>query len=326
MGKYDRAERAMLHRLDPQGVLRWLLHGLDPDLVPRRWLESQLTSLENEEEGRVDGVCEFVSQSGTQPPWACLVELQGQVRAYFLTRVLRYLLDLFDELRVESGSDDRYLMMAGIINLSETALPEEWNHRPPGNTDGKGFGCNFWVKNVRFEQAAATLADIATGQTAACILVWVPMMIGGEEPGTIEEWKRQALGLEDRPTRASYVALALTFAEMAGRLEIWKVALEGWDVEESPLWAEWNEKARKRGEEVGELRGEERTLRQMAARQQIALIRSLETRFNCSLPADLRQTIESQGSVERLLVWFELAVERDSLAAFQTALREQPTS
>src|SRR5947209_243485 len=98
MARYDEAERYAIKRLNPRGFLLWLLAGLDPDLVFKRWLETQVAPLPGEPPLRSDCVAEFVSASGSQPPWACLVEAQGQPQAYFSVRVLSYLTVLHEEL------------------------------------------------------------------------------------------------------------------------------------------------------------------------------------------------------------------------------------
>src|SRR5436309_98277 len=82
---------------------------------------------------------ELVSRSGTQPPWACLVEPQGQWEGSFLTRLLQYLLLLHDELRHGPHGQDRYLMMAGIVNVCEQPLQSALKWLPPGAPPGVGL-------------------------------------------------------------------------------------------------------------------------------------------------------------------------------------------
>ena len=77
MGVYDQAAR-YASNLDPPGFLPWLLGGLDPDLVFRRWLDTQTIPFPGDPDRRCDTVAELVSASGTQPPWAVVNELQTQ--------------------------------------------------------------------------------------------------------------------------------------------------------------------------------------------------------------------------------------------------------
>lgn len=95
-----------------------------------RWLETQLAPFPGEPDRRPDCVAEFVSASGTQPPWACLVEPQAD----FLARVVQYLTLLHLELRTGWRDRDRYQMMAGILNVSGARLQSviDWRPRTPG--------------------------------------------------------------------------------------------------------------------------------------------------------------------------------------------------
>jgi hypothetical protein len=210
---YDQAERFAIKRLDPAGFLRWLLWGLDPDLVFYRWLETQLAPFPGEPDRRCDCVVEFVSASGTQPPWACLVEPQGQWQSVFLIRVLRYLLMLHEELRHGPHGQDRYLMMAGIVDLTEQKLPTGLPWQPPGAPPGIGMLNGVWARHLYRESAAATLADIDAGRAPHCLLAWISVMQGGEEDGNIQQWKRLVEQEKDRSLRATYTGLALVFAE-----------------------------------------------------------------------------------------------------------------
>ena len=97
MADFDQAERFAIKRLNPAGFLGWLLEGLDDDLGFSRWLETQLAPFPGQPDRRCDCVAEFVSASGTQPPWICLVEPQGQYHPRFVTRLIQYMLGLHDE-------------------------------------------------------------------------------------------------------------------------------------------------------------------------------------------------------------------------------------
>ena len=48
------------------------------------------------------------------------------------------------------------------------------------------------VLTLRDDDAAATLRDIETEKFGRCILPWIPLMHGGGDLATIEEWKRVA--------------------------------------------------------------------------------------------------------------------------------------
>lgn len=118
MAVFDEAEHEGIE-LDPSGFHAWLLEGLDPDLAFRSWLETQSAATAHQREKRADLVAEFRSKSGTQPPWACLVEAQAQPYPDMLLRVLEHLARLGQQLRHGPHKQDRFLMMAAIVNLTE---------------------------------------------------------------------------------------------------------------------------------------------------------------------------------------------------------------
>jgi hypothetical protein len=45
---------------------------------------------------------------------------------------------------------------------------------------------------VREERAELTLEQIAERKIALCILVWVPLMAGGEDPRVLQRWQEVA--------------------------------------------------------------------------------------------------------------------------------------
>src|SRR5262249_34212292 len=196
------AERCAIRRLDPMGFLLWLLLGLDSDLVFSRWLDTQHAPFPGEPDRRCDCVAELVSQSHAQPPWACLVEPQGQWQTNFLSRAWQYVLMLHDELRHGPYGQDRYPMMAGIVDLCERPLPETICWLPPG-TSGKGLTAKVWMRHVYQESATETLDGIAAGTIARCVLVWVPLMVGGDREDVARRWREIASEEPDAGKRAT---------------------------------------------------------------------------------------------------------------------------
>src|SRR2546423_1049989 len=69
---------------------------------------------------------------------------------------------------------------------------------------------------LREEDAAGTVARVASGELSRCVLPWVALMRGGGEPALIEEWKRLADLEPDPRVRLEYAAEALMFAELPG--------------------------------------------------------------------------------------------------------------
>lgn len=292
MADFDQAERYAIKRLHPPGFLRWLLQGLDPDLAFARWLETQLAPFPGEPDRRCDCVAELVSLSGSQPPWAGLIEPQGQPQARFLVRVLQYLLGLHDELTHGPHGQDRYPMLAGIVNLCDQPLQTELAWVPPGATGRMGLTGRVWVRDVYTEDASVTMEGVATGSIHECVLVWVPCMRDGELPATVARWKELVDGL---PGRDTYAALALVFAEKRGRLETWGKELEGWNVQKSVVIERWREEGRDEGRKEGRKEGQE------AMRE--VLLGFLRGRANGPVPEDLAEAIARETNLRRLSVW-----------------------
>jgi hypothetical protein len=316
MGVYDQMERWAV-KLDPVGLLLWLLFGLDEDLIFSRWLETQSPGGPGDPERRSDLVAEFVSRNGRQPPWACVIEAQGQREADLLARLLEYLFRLYRELRHGPHGQDRYLMMGAILNLEDYEQAGTLSMVPPVAGGAIGLKNAVWVRNVRLEKAAVVLAQIAAGATARCILVWVPMMIGGAEPGIMAEWRRLA-GEEPNPLmRANYAVLARVFAEKAGRAEAWRHGLEGNNMEESPILTEWQQEATERGLQRGLQQGQLLSSR-------AAVVRVLRNRFAGPPPADLQEAIDRQNDIAELERWLDLAVAKPSVEEFRAAISTPP--
>src|SRR5262245_36566695 len=172
MSKYNDAELHAIKELDPQGYLHWQLPDLDPDLVWDTWLESQVAPPPGMPFLRCDCVAGLRSRTGTQPPWACLIEAQAQPIPRLAVWVLIYLGLLHEDLRFGPQDRDRFQMMAAVLNLTDTHLsttidwlpplkpavpqPEEQPSSQPA-PQPVGVQCRFWVRNVREEKADLTL-------------------------------------------------------------------------------------------------------------------------------------------------------------------------
>ncbi len=325
MNVYDQAERFAIKRLYSPGFLRWLLVGLDEDLVFSRWLDTQLAPFPGEPERRPDCVAEFVSRSGKQPPWVCLVEPQGQPQADFLARLLQYLMMLHQELRHGPYGQDRYLMMAGIVNLCEGPLQHELSWLPPGQpprkrrrtkkpavpvrVPGVGLTAGVWVRNVYTEPADATLDGIAAGRLHRCLLPWVSVMAGGDRKEIGQRWIEVASDEPDLQLRASFGGLALVLAEKRGRDELWKRILKEWNVTESQIVKEWQKEARKEGREEG---GREA--------MRLSLVRVLRAQFKESLPANVLQVVEQETDLKKLTRWLDIALASATPSAFLASI------
>src|SRR5262249_60118656 len=124
--------RAAIKGWGRAGFLQGLRGGWAAPRPFPRWREARWAPSPGGRARRCDCVAELVSKWGSQPPWVCLVEPQGQGQPSFLVRVLQYLLGLHDELRHGPHGQDRYLMTAGIVNVCDEPLQSELPWVPPG--------------------------------------------------------------------------------------------------------------------------------------------------------------------------------------------------
>ena len=150
------------------------------------------------------------------------------------------------------------------------------------------------------ENAAETLAQIADGRTAPCLLPLIPLMQRGAEIGIIAALERIGAGGTGCP------ATALVFADLTDCRPVWKQALEGWNVEQSAQVLEWQAEAEKRGLARGK-----------AEAKMDALLRVLRTRFPTAVPEDLERVVRETTDLNQLDRWLEAAVKAATLAAFR---------
>ena len=244
MADFDDAERNALQEVEPADQLKWLLEDVDDDLTFAGWLQTQVAPPPGVPQLRCDCVAGLHSRDGKQPPWACLIEAQGQPLAGMAVWTMIYLGLLHDVLRYEGR--DRFQMMAVILNLSEGELSHTIDWQVPLKKRAKqlsteggaaaaappaaeptttpaapaakapGVSCQFFIKNVRKESATKTLDRIERGELGLCILVWLPLMEGADNKEIVRRWRALAMQQTDLVLRSNYASLALVFAEMAG--------------------------------------------------------------------------------------------------------------
>jgi hypothetical protein len=297
--KSDQATRYAA-KLDPVEFLRWLLRGMDPDLRFARWLDTRRLPFPGEPDRVCDTVAELEHVSGTAPPWALVVEFQSQPEPEMSERLLEYAIRARRELRHGPHGRDKYFVAAAVINLTEVSRTDPLEMAFPG-VNHLRLSWGVVVRNLETEGAAATLSAIEAGQTARCVLPWIPLMAGGEQEAIIKEWKRVASLETDERSRKRYAGLALVFADRAGRKESWQQALEEWNVKELSIIEEWQEEARV------ETRRDD-------------LLRLLRSKFAGAVTPQLFQTIHAQTSSKDLSHWFDLALAASSLEQFLTIL------
>jgi hypothetical protein len=149
----------------------------------------------------------------------------------------------------------------------------------------------------------------------------------------IERWKRVAAAEPDDRLRSDYGALALVFAEAAGRHEVWAEALKGWNVKQSQQVLQWQADARQEGEKAGRIEGEKagriegekagRIEGEKAGRiegekagRRAMLLDLLQTKYP-NLPNEVVVAVQQATDLELLARWFKAACVAGNLDEFR---------
>ena len=283
MNAYDKASRYAAH-LDAAGFLRWLLPDLPASVSFHGWLDTRTLPFPGEADRTCDTVaCFYDAAAGAW--WAVPVEFQIEPDGEMFGRFLEFLGRLWRERRPAAEGAAHYRVGAAVVNLTGRGAASRDMLLSPA---GPRTRLHVVERNLIDEDAAATLAGVADGRLVRAVLPWVPLMRDGGDPGIMARWKELALEEPDGRRRAEYGALALVFAEAAGRLEVWDQALKGWNVIESQQVLEWMAEGKAEGLAEGQLR-EARTL-----------LRDLLTDRFAPLPEALSQRIEAATDLLRL--------------------------
>jgi len=300
MGVYDVTAWRTAKR-EPVGFFRWVLPRLDPALTFAGWLDARTVPTAPDTELTCDALAEFVAAARPEEPWMIVAEFQTEPRSDDLERVIEYAMRFRRERRPQSDPRLKYMVGAVLLNLTGPQQPDHLTMPMPGMSE-LGLGGRIMRLAVREEDAAATLARIASGDLSRCVLPWVTLMKGSGTPATIEEWKRLADLEPNPPLRLEYGADALVFAELADVQREWKQALEGWNVRVSQQVLEWQAEA-----EVKTRRAD--------------VLRLLEKRCKATVPRDLSETIQTTEDMNLLLRWFDAAADASSFDEFRAAIQ-----
>jgi hypothetical protein len=311
MGVFDQASHYAV-KLDPEGFFAWRLPQFTAQFTFRGWLDVGAIAFPGEPDRVCDTVAEFEPRDGVGARRILDVECQSEPDPDMLERLGEYTLRLRREVRHGVGQAGKYQVFGVLLNLTGSEQTAELDLR---EASGGGAGLHFRAVQftLREEDAAETLARIASGEVARCVLPWIPLMRGGAETGILEEWKRLALSEPDVKRRADFGGLAVVFAELAGRRDVWRHALEDWNVQVSLQVLEWQAKARQEGRKEGWQEGE-------IAKAHADLMRILELRFGSPLPMGLASEIAAQRDLDVLNRWLDATITSPDLDAFRAAL------
>jgi len=154
----------------------------------------------------------------------------------------------------ERGS--RFSLGGAVVNLTGTGHASREMRWP---TAGLTTHLEFVERNLERESAAEVLGGMEAGRWSRCLLPWVALMSGGDDPMLVDRWKRLAEAEPDSHRRADYGGLAQVFADHVGRKVLWHEKLKGWNMTESSVVnariAEGEAKGRTEGEAKGRTEG-----------------------------------------------------------------------
>jgi hypothetical protein len=293
MSTFDQTARQG-SKLDGAGFYGWFLSrfGAPPSLVFDRWEDARrLASVPGLE--RVNDVV-AVLRDGDRESYL-ITEMETEPRRHQLKRLGVYQLLLSIEVSAGPGPEEEppvgvaVLVLTGrqerrSLALGLAGMPQQTLVGP-------------LVLNLGEENADATLQGIEGGQTARCILPWIPLMAGGGDPGLIARWKQAAEGEPDEERRAVYGDLARTFAELTPALVAWQQALEGWQMRESQFLKGYIER--------GKLQG-----------WREAVLDLISPRLANPVPEEVRLAVEGTNDPDTLRRWHRLAETCQTLDEF----------
>ncbi len=330
--RFDQASRYAA-KLDAIGFLRWLL--TDPGVAFLRWLDTHTLPFPGDPERTCDTVA-CLGDGDDADPWAVPVEFCLKPDGTMFGRLLVYLGQLWLEIR-PNGRGTRYCVGAIVVNL--TGRGHTSRDLRLGQT-GVHMCLEVVEVNPATHDAAPTLEAIASGTLPRCVLPWIPLMLGGDETGIVNQWKEIAAGERNAKRRGDYGGLAVVFAEAAGRLPLWKQGLKGWNMRDSQQVLEWIEQGRKevleelrvrdsrqalewieQGRAEGKQEGKKEGKKEGKIEgERNALLRLLRKKFSARLPAELVTRIQTCDDEPRLARWFDSAVEAETLQTFRQAM------
>jgi hypothetical protein len=232
---FDKASRYAVN-MDAVGFLSWLLGLPVEQFVFRGWLNTRKIAFPGDRDHANDTVARLENVAEHGVPWALALEFQSQPDPDMFARLLGYLSGLRLALRPDEERGSRFHVGAAVVNLTgrgSAGLELRW--------PGTGLVTHLGVveRNLEHESAVALLTEIEAGTRSRCLLPWLALMNGGDNPAFVDRWRVAAEVEPDAHRRGEFGGLAKVFAERANRKALWDEKLEGWNMEESQVVNEW---------------------------------------------------------------------------------------
>jgi hypothetical protein len=299
MAIFDQAARYLI-KLEPAGFLHWLIAGLQGVLQFTRWQDTRTIPFPGEPDRHCDTVAELASVSGSGPPWLLVLEVQTRPDADIAERLLEYVARLRREVRHGPHGRDKYPVAAAVLHLSGNPSAEMLEMVLP-TSHPIGLHWHMVSRGLAAESAPALLDAVGRGEQSRCLLPWLPLMAGGDQPEVVARWKELAGQEPSARRRSEYGGLALVCAALVHCLDVWKQGLQEWNMEECEIVKEWEEKGR-----VENMRR--------------VFLHVFERRFPGAVPADIAAATQAQTNVDTLMRWMDLLLGGVSPDQLRSAL------
>jgi hypothetical protein len=300
VGVYDQAGRYAI-KCRPSAFFTWRAPALWAAWKFVRWQDTRTLPFP----GAPDRVCDTVAEfeQATTPRRRCLVDVEVQARPDpdMLERLGEYALILRRERRHGPAEAGKFVVLGLLVNLTGAEQSNRLDMSVPGWGDA-AHRLQVAQAKLSGESADTTLAQIDTAQLETWVLVWLPLLQGAAEAVNIAKWKRLAAQEPDSRSRSDFGALALVFAELAGTASLWRKALKGWNMTESPQVLEWQQEAR------------------LETRKEY-LQQAVQLRFGMAMPADLAERLVAVQNAAEVDRWFRASQTAPSLDAFRAAVQ-----
>jgi hypothetical protein len=316
---FDHASRGLVRRAGLL-MLAWLLRVAASSIRFERWLDTRL-SLPNQPDRVCDTIAHVWREDEGGFPWAVPIEFQAAPDPLMFGRAMGYQSMTWLQEKPTPHPGDRFNLVCVIVNLTgvgdcgrrmtwrtqQKAAPPKAEGEPeqpaqdqaevPPQPELAELPIEW---NLETLDAFEIMDGIAKGELPRALLAWVSLMKNGDHPDILKRWPELA-ELEKDPVRRADLKLVVVFADLTGRAPLWKQAVEGFNVIESPTVKEWTASARAEGEAKGKI-GD--------------LVRILEKKFQ-AVPPDLKAKIESATDLGVLENWVVTAAIADTLDRFR---------
>ncbi len=292
-GIYDLASRAAA-KAEPHAVA-WRLGRLAGlTWAFRDWQPTQTTPPPEGRQQTADRAARFDDDAGRE--WLAVLEFQS-----------RHATEKVDDLMAEAARlrrECKGLVQPTLVYLVGECPP---NEAVVDMTTPTRFGLRHapLIWHIARDDAGTTLDALEAGEVTWGVLFWLPLMSGADDDRMVARWRARVDALPDERTRRDIVGIALVFAALANRGQVWRRTMAGYTKTESPVVNEWLE---------------ETVVETTLATLQRSVKIVLQTRFK-AIPDDILETIGSQPSPELLEDWMQQAVSVDSINEFRAYLR-----